>query len=210
MNIEHTIELLKAANPVPDDTATDEPPETSTAYLATLEQRSEDKQPVEENDFEKPPLLGDPRRVVAIAVAATVLVAAIGYGLVSLFGPANEVIDGGIDLSDPLSVLPGSWESSYGTFVFREDSTYLVTDDLGMEETGTYRVIGSLLTLVADAESPVCPGAVDTLNIAIESADLMTIELEAVGCEAHFVLVCVSPIGTPAEPGCGLFTRIEP
>lgn len=207
MNVERTVELLRAANPVPDESVTEELHETSTAYLASLEQRSEEMLRVE-SDFDRS-TGWDPRRVIVVAVAAAVLVAAIGYGLVSLLGPADDVIDGGVDLSDPLSVLPGSWESSYGTFEFRADSTYRVTDDLGMEETGTYRVIGNLLTLVADADSPVCAGAVDTLNITIESADLITFELEAVGCEAHFVLLCVSPIGTPAEPGCGRFDRVS-
>lgn len=210
MNIEQTMDLLKAANPVPNEDVTAPPYETSADYLATLEQRSDDMRLIGELDSEAPPTPPNRGRLIAMAVAAAVVVAAIGYGLIGLFGPGNDVIDGGrdIDLDDPLTVLPGTWESIAGTFTFTSDLTYSVTDEAGVKETGTYRLIGTLLTLVTDADSPVCGGDTDTFGLTIGSADLITIELEAAGCEAHFVLLCVSPLGTPAEPGCGRLERL--
>lgn len=208
MNIEHTMDLLKAANPVPDETVVDEPHESSTAYLTALERRSEEIRRPEENDSD-PPAQWDPRRVIAIAVAAAALVAAIGYGLVSLLGPGNDVIDGSeIDLNDLQTLLPGTWESVYGDFEFTRDGTYAVTAEGTVIERGTYRnTVPWLVALVADVESPQCAGETDVLRVTAESADALAVEWESVGCEAHFTLDCSLPGG--GGQGCGRMVRIE-
>ena len=189
MNIEQTVELLKAANPVPDENAIDEPSGSSADYLSMLEQRSDDMRLVDEIDTEQPIEVPRRGRTVALAVAAAVLVAAIGYGVVSLFNPGGDVIDGeAIDLSDPATVLPGTWESVYGDFAFVPTGTYTVTADGALIEQGTFRVIGPLVTLVADADSPQCAGATDTLNVAADSANELAVDWEAVGCSANMIL----------------------
>lgn len=208
MNVERTTELLKAANPVPDETAVDQPHDTSAAYLAMLEQRSDDPGLVEEIDTDASIEMPRRGRAVAMAVAAAVLVAAIGYGVVSLISPGGDVIDGGdIDLSDPATVLPGVWDSVYGEFAFSGDGTYTVSADGAIKEQGTYRVIGSLVTLVSDSESAVCSDATDTLTVTAESVGEMAVEWEAVGCEAHFVLSCFLPGG--GGDGCGRMSRSD-
>lgn len=208
MNVDETLELLRAANPVPAEDAVGQPHATTESYLAALEQRRDATARIDHIGKQPWSMRRTRWRMVAIAAAAALLVAALGYGLINLAAPGSDVIEGsgGIDLSDPVSVLPGRWESSYGTFSFTADLTYSVTGDTGVKETGTYRVIGTLVTLVSDPNSAECAGSTDTLTIAIESADVITVAWEAVGCEAHFVLDCFAPGG--GSPGCGRFDRV--
>ena len=133
------------------------------------------------------------RSSILLAIAALVT-AACGSA------PQNEA-------DDPLTALPGVWESSYGTFTFTSGLTYSVTADDAVIETGTYRLIGNLLSLVGDADSAECAGETDTLRISVESADVITVGWEAVGCEAHFVLDCFLPGG--GGEGCGRFDRVS-